>query len=499
MLAADHPEKTAVVIVARNGTQRSVPWYELDRFSNQVARFLAERLVGQGSMVVVGLPNCLEHFLVTIAVWKLGGCVLPLRASLPMKERDQILKVAQPGLVVADWNELPEIVLSSMVLGLAGDFSDSALPDRISHPGKAIASGGSTGLPKIIVDPRPWAMLQGEIVDSLGQWAGMRPDQIQLVAGPLYHNAPFCWSHFGLFEDHTLIVMEHFDAAHAVDLIEHHRVRFTFLVPTMMARIIRLPNVQRRDLSSVEAIYHTAAPCPIWLKQAWIDLIGAEKLYEIFGATEGVGFTSIRGDEWLRHRGSVGTPRGAELRIIGDDGGELSVNQIGEIFMRPKKRELATYEYVGSAPARTTTDGFVGLGDLGWVDEDGYLFIADRRVDLIISGGANIYPAEVETALTEHPAVVDAAVIGVSDEDWGKRVHAIIRPLDLTAPPLIGELDAHCRERLAAYKVPKSYEFVQALPREESGKIRRAGLVSEREQGWTPAMRRVVSNENKTV
>jgi bile acid-coenzyme A ligase len=160
---------------------------------------------------------------------------------------------------------------------------------------------------------------------------------------------------------------------------------------------------------------------------------------------------------------------------------------VGEIFMRPHGAG-PTYAYIGSPPAKGTPDGFTSVGDLGWVDAEGYLFLADRRVDLIITGGANVYPAEVEAALTEHPSVGDVAVIGVPDEDWGKRVHAVIQPRDPGDPPTVAALDAHCRERLASYKIPKSYEFVAQLPRDDAGKLRRSGLVAEREVGWTAGM-----------
>jgi bile acid-coenzyme A ligase len=273
--------------------------------------------------------------------------------------------------------------------------------------------------------------------------------------------------------------MERFDAARAVDLIERYRINFGFLVPTMMKRILQLPGIERRDFSSVHAFFHTAAPCPAWLKRAWIDLIGGERLYEAFGASEGVGATIIRGDEWLRHPGSVGRPSQCDLRILDPNFAVLPIGEVGEIFMRPHTQE-PTYRYLGSAPAKTTPDGFVSVGDMGWVDAEGYLYPADRRVDLIIVGGANVYPAEVEAALQQHAQVADVAVIGLPDEDLGKRVHAVIQPADARRPPLVEQLDAYCRERLTPYKVPRSYEFVAVLPRDDSGKIRRTALVAER-------------------
>jgi bile acid-coenzyme A ligase len=216
------------------------------------------------------------------------------------------------------------------------------------------------------------------------------------------------------------------------------------------------------------------------VKRAWIDLIGGEKIYEAFGATEAIGATVIRGDEWLDHEGSVGRPVASEVRIIDDKGREVPDGEVGEIHMRLESGEPPAYEYRGAPPAPATPDGFVTVGDLGWVDADGYLFLADRRTDLIISGGANIYPFEVEAVLSGHPSVVDVVVVGLPDDEWGKRVHAIVQPADPEAPPEADALEAFCRDHLVSYKVPRSFEVVVEFPRNQAGKIRRNALVAER-------------------
>jgi bile acid-coenzyme A ligase len=485
MLAAEHPDKTAIVFAPQGGQERVVSWRELDDRSTQIARLLAEHGVDESSTVVVGFPNWPEHFLADYAAWKLGALVVPVRFNIPLRERDQILEVANPTVVVSDWDDVPYPSLNSADLERSRTCSTEPLPDKVAHPGKSVGSGGSTGRPKIIVDPAPWARsLHNPRLQEVG---GFRPGQVQLIAGPLYHNSPFSWSQYGLFYDQTLVLMERFDAAKAVDLIERYRANWMFLAPIMMRRIYLLPDIHERDLSSIEAIFHTAAPCPPWLKRAWIDLIGAEKIYESFGATEAIGSTTIRGDEWLEHPGSVGRPRDAEMKILDEEGNEVPQGEVGEIFFRPLKRD-PTYYYIGSPPAKSTPDGFHSVGDMGWIDEDGYLFLADRRVDLIITGGANVYPAEVEGALTEHPEVADAAVVGVSDEEWGKRVHAIVQPRDLTSPPALEDLDAFCRDRIASYKLPKTYEFVDGLPRDGAGKLRRRSLAEDRASGDWPNM-----------
>jgi bile acid-coenzyme A ligase len=489
MLAKAHPDKPAIVFVPKEGHRehRHISWHDLDCASNQVARVMQIQGVDEQSMVVVGMWNRPEHYLATIAAWKLGALVLPLRGEMPANERDQILELGNPRLVVSDWDNVPYPNISpDDMLRRAQQQSPEILPDVIPNPGKSIGSGGSTGRSKIIVDPTPWARIPGEI-ELGGADIGFRSEQVHLVAGPLYHNSPFTISHLGLFEDHTLIVMEKFDAATAVDLIEQYQVNFCFMAPTMMSRIVKLPGVTTRDFSSFQGMYHSAAPCPPWLKREWMSLLGPEKVFEAFGATEAVGATVIRGDEWLEHPGSLGKPAGCDMKILDAEGNEVPSGDVGEIFMRPHT-DAPTYQYIGSAPAKTTDDGFASVGDMGWVDKEGYLFLADRRVDLIITGGANVYPAEVEATLTEHPEVGDVAVIGVPDDDWGKRVHAVIQPRDYLAPPSVAELDAHCRERLMSYKVPKSYEFTAELPRQPSGKIRRTAMVKERESGWTTTM-----------
>lgn len=479
--AAADPDGTAIIFVPRDGPERRMSLGELDRASNRAARVLASHDVNEQSMVVIGLRNCPEHYVAAFGAWKLGACVLPLSPTLPAWERDQILAAAHPAAIVTEWPDVGGSIVRPGELVTATD-SDAPLPDRTPQPAKAIGSGGSTGRPKVIVDPKPWAWEPGGFVGAFGGRVGMRMGQVQLIAGPLYHNSPFSWGPIGLFEEHTLVTMERFDAAKAVDLIERHRINFGFLVPTMMKRIIQLPGIETRDFSSVHAFFHTAAPCPPWLKRAWIDLIGGERLFEAYGATEAVGSTVIRGDEWLEHPGSVGRPRDCDLRILDPEGAPVPGGRVGEIFMRPHA-DGPTYRYLGSSPAKSTPDGFTSVGDLGWVDDEEYLYLADRRVDLIIVGGANVYPAEVEAALQQHPQVADVAVIGLPDEDLGKRVHAVIQPADPGRPPSADDLDGHCRARLTRYKVPKSYEFITVLPRDDSGKIRRSALVAERTGG----------------
>ena len=483
-LATLHPEKAAIIFLPQQEPERTVTWREFDRRTNQIARLLADRGVGAGDIVVVGVWNSPEHLMVTAAAWKRGALMLPLRAILPPPERDGILAIAAPALVFAAWEGVAYPVLRPEELARADAYDDDPLPDDPPHPGKAIASGGSTGRSKIVVDRTVHPVRYAARASHLGSAHG----QVQLLCAPLYHNSPHLCAFGGLADDHTLVLMERFDAARAVDAIARHRVQYAYMPPIIMRRIIMLPNVRERDFSSLEAIQSSAAPCPPWLKRAWIDVIGAEKVYEVYGSSEGIGATIVRGDAWLRHPGTVGKPLSCELRILDEQGNDLPPGAVGEIFTRPTLTDGPTFSYIGDAQVRATPDGFYSVGDLGWVDDDGYLYIADRRVDMIVTGGANVYPAEVEAALHDHPAIADLAVVGVPDEEWGRRVHAIVQPADPANPPAPAALDAWARARITSYKVPKTYEFVDELPRNEAGKIRRSDLVAERVAGWNPAM-----------
>jgi bile acid-coenzyme A ligase len=308
----------------------------------------------------------------------------------------------------------------------------------------------------------------------------MRPEETQLVPGPLYHNGPFVYAFRGLMLGHHLVVMSRFDAARALELIEQHRVQWALLVPTMMNRIWRLPNEvkDRADVSSLRCILHLAAPCPPWLKRAWIEWIGPERVVELYAGTEAQGVTIIDGAEWLRKPGSVGRPAlGSQVKILDPvTREELPPGEVGEVFMLPEGGPGSTYRYVGAEPRRTD-DGWDSIGDLGRLDEDGYLFLADRRADLILSGGSNVYPAEVEAALDSHPLVRSSCVIGLPDDDLGERVHAIVEAAE---PVTEDELRGHLAERLVPYKIPRSFELVGEPLRDDAGKVRRAALRDER-------------------
>ncbi len=419
-LAAEEPDRPSITCA---GT--TVSRLELDRRANRLARAYSDLGVKQGDFVTIGLPNSIEFYEATVATWKLGAVPQPVSSKLPARERQAIVDLAGPALVVgADQADHPGHVCIPAGFEADAALDDGPLPDAIAPAWKAPTSGGSTGRPKLIV-----AGQDGEVDADLGALVfGMQRNDTHLVPGPLYHNAPFSLSTTGLFLGHHLVVMPKFDAESALALIAEHRVEWMNVVPTMMLRMHRAVQADpdRYDLSSLRVVWHMAAPCPEWLKEAWIELVGADTLMELYGGTEGQAATIISGTDWLAHRGSVGKPVTGLMKVVDAEGDLLPAGEIGEIYMRPFDGTAPTYRYIG-AEAREL-DGWESLGDMGWMDEDGYVYLTDRRTDMILSGGANIYPAEVEAAIDEHPRVLSSLVVGIPDDDLGQRVHAIVQP-----------------------------------------------------------------------
>lgn len=475
-LAESGPSQAAVVFVAADGSERPLTWGELDARSSQIGRVMAARGVGVGDRVGLELRNSPELVLCILATWKLGAAPVPIRWDLPAWERHRLLEVVDGRLVIGP-DDLALVEQSR-------SQPAAPLPDVLGPRISGTCSSGSTGSPKVIMTERP-AVWDPEATEPFPTawgptaWGPIARPQVILVPAPMYHTNGFA-TMLSLLNGDRLVLLERFDAARAIDLIERHRVTTFTATPTMLGRMARLPGVGRRDLSSLVWVLQGAAGIAPSLVEAWIDLIGAEHLYMAYGMTEALGLAAIRGDEWLAHRGSVGRGfRQTELRILGPDGADLPPGEIGEIYLRWPSS--GTYTYRGGAPLLPSTDdGFGTAGDLGWLDEDGYLYVADRRVDLIISGGANVFPAEVEAALADHPAIADVVVVGLIDEEWGRRVHAIVEPADPAAPPSADEVIAYARQRLAPYKVPKTVEVVDAVPRSEATKVSRSALVAAR-------------------
>lgn len=453
----------------------ALSWGEMTRRANRRANALKRLGVGKNDCVLMSLPNSNAIYEIAFAAWKLGAIPSVLSYRLPLSEFKAVVQLARPKVIFASAMEMAAAVGALPAEYGLREGSDDELRSAVGDYWKAMTSGGSTGRPKIIVDHR------AGVVDEAEERMRMPRDKAFLNPGPLYHNAPFAMTSYGLFRGNSIVSMVKFDAQQALELIERHRVAWVNLVPTMMSRIWRLPDRDQYDLSSLEAVWHMAAPCPAWLKEAWIGWLGAERIWEMYGGTERQANTVISGEEWLTHRGSVGRPiNNGRIKILGADGAELGAGEVGEVFLRPAGGQGSTYHYVGAAP-EATADGFETIGDFGWLDEEGYLYLADRRTDLIISGGANIYPAEVEGALMEHPDVSIAIVIGMPDEDLGSIAHAIVKPVDAAIGRLTEqELRDFVAARLVRYKTPRSYEFTTDILRDDAGKVRRAQLRDQR-------------------
>jgi bile acid-coenzyme A ligase len=466
-LAAADPDRLAVTCGDESLTRR-----ELDLRTNALARAYAEAGVTSGSFVTVGLPNGTEFAEAVVAVWKLGGIPQPISSRLPAAERRTILDLVRPALTVG----VPEGEMGDRPCVPPGftpppGTSDAPLPPAVAPAWKAPTSGGSTGRPKVIVSQQP-ALL--EQVAPYASLVGMRSEGVQLCTGPLHHNGPFMFSMVGLLTGGHLVVMPRFDAETALRLVDQHRVDWMYAVPTMMHRIWRLPAAVRTryDLSSLRTVVHMAAPCPIWLKRAWIDWLGPDRLLELYAGTEAQAATVITGEEWLAHPGSVGRPVLGEIAVLDDEGNEAPPYVPGRIWMRRDAGGTATYRYVGAAPVGRP-GGWETLGDLGYRDGDGYLYLTDRESDMLLVGGANVYPAEVEAALDQHHAVVSSCVVGLPDDDLGTVPHAVVQTLaDVTDE----ELRAHCARLLAPYKVPRSFSRSDTALRDDGGKVRRSAV-----------------------
>lgn len=465
--AAQDPSKPALTF-----GNLTLTYTELDARANRRAKHLADKGVTQDDVVTIAMPKSAIVYELLFAIWKLGATPNLVSSKLPVTELLAIVELANPRLVIGpDPAELPnQRVISADALDVS-TYSAEPIVSKIAKNWKIMTSGGSTGRPKLILDRRQ--SVHDPAVSALLQVVG----DTALNPGPLYHNAPFVTMMICLFTGGHVIEMERFDPLLALQLIERHRVAWVNFVPTMLHRIWRLPTEQRdaHDLQSLRVVFHMAAPCPIWLKEKWIEWLGPQRIFELYGGTEGQGVTLITGEEWLAHKGSVGRiAAGARMCVLDEAGHECRPHELGLIYFLPDAGRGATYDYVG-ASAQALGE-WETLGDIGYIDEEGYLFLADRRTDLILSGGANVYPAEVEAALDAHPAVLSSIVVGLPDEDLGQRVHAIVQLSPSFNTVDNAQLREFLSERLVQYKIPRTFEFTSEFLRDDAGKARRSQL-----------------------
>jgi bile acid-coenzyme A ligase len=458
----------AAVVTDAAGT---ISRLELDTKSNQWARAMHDRGVRAGDLVSICLPSDRRFLIAAWAVWKLGATPQPLSARIVPTELEAIVELSGSTLVIA------ESVITTAVecwdTSGAGGRSVDPLPINVSPSWKAPTSGGSTGRPKVILSTSPATV---EPLLELAKAFRVRPGEVLLTPAPLCHNAPFLTTTLAVLNGGHAVLMPRFDPEATLHLIEQHHVGWLYAVPTIMSRIAKLPPevLDAADLSSLHTMFHMAAPCSDWLKRWWIDRLGADAIWELYAGTEVQAITVIGGDEWLTRPGSVGRPIVGEIKILDESGQPVPPGVAGEIFMRPTSA-TPTYRYLGADPR--TIDGWDSLGDLGWTDADGYLYLSDRMADMVLVGGVNVYPAEIEAVLEAHALVESCCVVGLPDDDIGNRLHAVVH---LSGEVSDDELTAYVSERLAPHKRPRSYERSAEPLRDDAGKMRRSAVRESR-------------------
>jgi long-chain acyl-CoA synthetase len=466
-------------------------------YQERVARAVAvlrEMDIGQGDCIGIALRNCPQFFELLTAAGALNAKTVPIAWRLKHDEVRYLIEDSKAKLVFFDAESashmkgLPGMSLEVYEQRLAAIAPATNIECGLSE--LELYSSGTTGRPKAIERDVSAAETARPNMGSLG-FLGIlgvgQPGEVHMLCGPLYHSQPIGFATGALNAGHRVVMMSgSFDAETCLATIERERVTWITCVPTHFVRILSLPKDvrERYDLSSLKAVLHSAAPCPRDIKHAIMQLLPPNTVWEIYGGTEGA-MTMISPQEWLAKPGSVGKafPPGSELKILDGAGNPLPLGTPGLVYARP----MMNFRYRGgkALDEQTWRGNLYTLGDVGYLDEDGYLFITDRLKDMIISGGANIYPAEVEAVLFNHPAVGDACVIGVPDSHWGEKVKAIVELKAMATEP---DIIAFCREHLAHYKCPTSVDFIEKLPRDPNGKVRKREV---REPYWAEVGRAV--------
>ena len=512
VIAASTPDKLAVV--APDAT--TVSYQELASYANQIARGLQELGLKPGAAVAGLLPNSVEALALTFAALQTGLYMVPVNWHLTAAEIGYILRdsgaeafvahqrFAAAGAEAADLADIPPD--RRFAVGAIAGFSPLAALGASSGSGAAEGSGagegsgaesessegrpdnrtagalmvytsGTSGRPKGVR-----RALTGEDPDSVplaAPWFfglfGLSPfdDNVHLCCSPLYHTAVLNFATISIQLGHPVVLMEGFDPEHMLRLIDRHRVTHSHMVPTQFRRLLALPDQvrERYDVSSLRAAIHGAAPCPHEVKRRMLDWWGPVVI-EYYAASEGGG-TTIFADEWLRKPGSVGKAWPvSEVRVLDDEGNDVPVGTPGLVYLRMGQ---STFDY-HKDEAKTLASrkrGMFTVGDIGYLDEDGYLYLCDRGSDLIISGGVNIYPAEIEGEIACHPKVADVAVFGIPHDEWGEEIKAVVEPADGVTPgeDLTAELLRFLDGRLASFKLPRSIDYVAELPRDPNGKL----------------------------
>ena len=468
---------------------------ELNRRTNQLVRALRARGVGPGDAVALLCANRPEFVEVYGATMRGGLRFTPINWHLTGDEAGYIVENCEARVFFADARFAQAAVGAARharegarLVSLAGeipgferyeDLLEGQAPDDLDDPVRGtqmLYTSGTTGRSKGVHRKKASPLQGGQVTETLTHRAYR---DVNLCTGPLYHAAPLAFSlSVPLLYGATVVLMDKWNPHETLERIERHAVTHTHMVPTMFHRMLSLPEDVRRahDLSSLRVVLHGAAPCPVPVKQALIEWLGPV-VYEYYAATEGWG-SFVTSEAWLERPGTVGKPDPERVEIRDDEGRGLAPGEIGRIFLRAPDDDTRVAYFKDDAKTEGSYDPerrYFTLGDIGYLDEDGYLFLCDRSADVIISGGVNIYPAEVDAVLLTHPAVGDACAIGVPDDEWGESVWAVVEPAAGHEPSdaLAAELLDHVRARLAHYKCPRGVDFADALPRLDSGKIQR--------------------------
>lgn len=502
-IARAHPKRVAVV--GPDGAETT--YGALYERVNRLSRGLRAFGLRPGDVVAVLQPNGTDFLAVQLATAQLGLYLTAINWHLTADEIAYILTDSDARLFLASARfadaaraaataaglppdrcfGVPEVAgfrpLTELVAGQPADPPADRLAGR-----PMLYTSGTTGRPKGVRPRLPGCESEADLARRLptvvAQYGLTPGDGVHLVVSPLYHSAPARHAGWALHLGHLVVVMDRFTPEGALELIQRYRVTDSFMVPIMFQRLLALPEETRKayDTGSLRQVFHAGAPCPVETKRRMLEWWGPV-LYEFYSSTEGGG-TFVRPEEWLARPGTVGRAwLGAQVRILDDDGRELPPGKPGTVYLRNGDG----FEY-HKDPAKTAAayrGDFFTVGDVGYLDEDGYLYLLDRRTDLIISGGVNIYPAEVEGVLQQHPAVGDVVVVGLPDPEWGQRVTAVVEPAAGVAlgAELAAELTAFCRERLAGYKCPREVRFAERLPRTPTGKLSRAHIRAEYASG----------------
>jgi fatty-acyl-CoA synthase len=498
--AVTHPDRPAAIMA---GSGQVLTYTELDDRSIRLANLLWDAGLRRGDTVALLTDNTLRAYEVYWAALRSGLYITVVNSHLSADEAAYVVHDSAARALVASAGVaelartvatvVPRVGTKLVYGGAVAGFADydaalaeaSPLPPTVQPRGADLLySSGTTGRPKGVRTELPDIQVHessGRVAAALQASYGFDSDTVYLSPGPVYHAAPLRFAAAVQALGGTVVMMERFDAEAALLAIEEHRVTASQWVPTMFVRMLRLPDRVRaaHDLSSHRVAIHSAAPCPADVKRAMIDWWGPI-VYEYYSSTEAVGTTSIDSAEWLAKPGSVGRTVEGVIRICADDGTVLSPGEVGTVYF---ERDGVSFTYINDEAGTLATrhpahPRWATVGDLGYVDEDGYLFLTDRKAFTIISGGVNIYPREVEDALTLHPAVSDVAVIGVPDTEMGESVLAVVQPTPdvRPGPELAEELREYVRGRIAHFKAPREVEFVTELPRTPAGKLAKESI-----------------------